>query len=79
MVVRTETDPIVAGPIRYLILSMDNTIPRIGITTVERQLSDLDAPRRFQLQVLGSFSIVVLILATVGIYSSCHIRWSNAC
>ncbi|HKX26566.1 MAG TPA: ABC transporter permease, partial [Blastocatellia bacterium] len=70
VVVRTTTNPAtLVGPIRDLIRSLDSTIPKIEITTVEAQLSELDAPRRFQLQVLGSFSIVALILAAIGIYS----------
>ncbi len=70
LVVRTATDPAaVSTPIRDVIRSMEKTIPEIEITSIEDALSNLDSQRRFQLQVLSSFSVIALILAAVGIYS----------
>jgi putative ABC transport system permease protein len=70
LVARTTTDPTtLVAPIREVILSMDRTIPKYEITPVEDMLYDLDAQRRFQLQTLGAFSVVALILAAIGIYS----------
>jgi predicted permease len=72
LVVRTTTDPTtLVAPIRNVIRSMDRTIPNtnIEVTTVEETFYQLEAQRRFQLQVLSSFSVIALILAAVGIYS----------
>jgi putative ABC transport system permease protein len=70
MVVRTTADPAtLVAPIRDVIRSMDRTIPKYEVTTVEDELYHLDAQRRFQLQTLSSFSLIALILAGVGIYS----------
>jgi predicted permease len=70
LVVRTATDPAtLVAPIRDVIRSMDRTIPKYEVTTVENELYHLDAQRRFQLQTLSSFSLIGLILAAVGIYS----------
>jgi len=70
LVVRTATDPTrLVAPIQDVIRSMDKTIPKYEVTTVEDELYNLDAQRRFQLQTLSSFSVIALILAAVGIYS----------
>jgi putative ABC transport system permease protein len=70
LVVRASTDPAaLVSPIRELIRSMDRTIPRIEVNTVEGELYQLDSQRRFQLRVLGAFSLIALILAAIGIYS----------
>jgi predicted permease len=70
LVVRTAADPTtLVAPIRDVIRSMDRTIPKYEVTTVEDLLYHLDAQRRFQLQTLSAFSVIALILAAVGIYS----------
>jgi putative ABC transport system permease protein len=70
LVVRTATDPTrLVDAIRDVIRSMDKTIPKYEVTTVEDALYHLDAQRRFQLQTLSAFSVISLILAAVGIYS----------
>jgi ABC-type antimicrobial peptide transport system permease subunit len=43
-----------------------------NITTVDRQLSRQLAPRRFQTALLGLFSLLALMLASVGIYGLMH-------
>jgi len=70
LVARTAVDPAtLVAPIRDVIRSMDRTIPKYEVTTVEDLLYHLDAQRRFQLQTLSSFSVIALILAAIGIYS----------
>jgi predicted permease len=70
LIVRTTADPTtLVAPIRDVIRSMDRTIPKYEVTTVEDLLYHLDAQRRFQLQTLSSFSVIALILAAIGIYS----------
>jgi putative ABC transport system permease protein len=43
-----------------------------NVTTVEQQLSDQISPRRFQTWLLALFSLVALVLATIGIYAVMH-------
>jgi predicted permease len=71
LVARTTADPAtIVAPIRDVILSIDSTIPKYEITTVENELYKLDAQRRFQIQTLGAFSVIAMILAAVSIYSA---------
>jgi putative ABC transport system permease protein len=42
------------------------------IATLEDQLSDQLAPRRFQTSLLGIFSLLALLLAAIGIYGLMH-------
>jgi len=70
LVARATADPTtLVAPIREVILSMDRTIPKYKIATIEDEIYSLDAQRRFQLQTLGAFSVIALVLAAVGIYS----------
>ena len=71
--VRTSGDP---GPaarsLRQAVRSLDPTVILSSVTTLEQQLSDQLAPRRFQTWLLGLFSLIALVLASVGIYGVMH-------
>jgi putative ABC transport system permease protein len=47
------------------------------VNTLEDQLSDLLAPRRFQTSLLAMFSLIGLVLATIGIYGVMHFSVSQ--
>ncbi|UCD51495.1 MAG: FtsX-like permease family protein, partial [Phycisphaerales bacterium] len=69
LVVRTQGDPLrLAGAIRAQVaeLEKDQVITDIG--TLEAGLSDLLAPQRFAVVLLGLFAGIALTLASVGIY-----------
>ncbi len=51
-----------------LVLSVDPTQPIYAIQTLQQSLSDSIAPRRFNLFLMGVFSIAALLMALVGIY-----------
>jgi predicted permease len=73
-VVRTASDPLqLTSAVRSQIHSIDKTVPRFEITTVEQRLRELSSPRRFQTWLLALFSFVALMLAAIGIYGLMHL------
>ena len=73
LLVRTESDPLtIASTVRAEIQSIDKTVPKFGVTTVEQQLGEQTAERRFQTSLLGLFSFIALFLSTIGIYGLMH-------
>lgn len=73
LIVRTDTDPLsLATAVRQEIRSIDKTVPLFGLTTLERQLEELIARRRFQTLLLAFFSTLALLLAGLGVYGLLH-------
>ena len=69
LVMRLDGDPIAAAPaIRSALSAIDPTQSFYSIKTLEDVLSNSIAPRRFTLLLLGSFAIVALVLAALGVY-----------
>ena len=69
LVVRTASDPLdMVSAIRNQVLSLDKDQPVSDITTMERRLSKSVASSRFVMLLLGTFSVLALGLAAVGIY-----------
>jgi putative ABC transport system permease protein len=68
-VVRTTGDPRHALPlVRDIVRSIDPDVPITRLATMEERVAKLVAPRKFNLWLLGVFSIVAVTLAAVGIY-----------
>jgi putative ABC transport system permease protein len=73
LVVRTTGDPrMVASTLRSMVRGLDQDAILSPVTTMEQQLSDQLSPRRFQTSLLGLFSVMALLLASVGIYALMH-------
>lgn len=69
LVIRTKRAPIDALPaVRSAIRSLDKDMPLSRIATMEQRLSGAMAPRRFNFLLIGTFSALALMLATVGVY-----------
>ncbi len=69
LAIRVDGDPIAAAPaIRNALSALDRTQSFYDVKTLEQVLSESIAPRRFNLLLLGSFAIVALVLAALGIY-----------
>jgi putative ABC transport system permease protein len=69
LLVRAEHDPAqLIGPIRAQMAELDKGGADAGFEVLETSLSDMLAPQRFSVVLLGLFAGIALILATVGIY-----------
>jgi putative ABC transport system permease protein len=69
LVVRTDSDPVSMIPaIRNQVLSIDKDQPVSDIMTMEQRVAKSVASSRFVMLLLGSFSVLALGLAAVGIY-----------
>jgi ABC-type antimicrobial peptide transport system permease subunit len=73
VIVRTSADPqSVASAVQSEIQSMDKSVAKFSVTTVEQQLGEQTAERRFQTSLIGLFSLAALILSAIGIYGLMH-------
>ncbi|PYT92713.1 MAG: hypothetical protein DMG36_13550 [Acidobacteria bacterium] len=73
LVVRTTGAPrIAAATLRSLVRSLDPVAILSPVTTMSEQLSEQLSSRRFQTSLLALFSLIALILATVGIFALMH-------
>jgi len=73
VIVRTSADPeTIAASVQSEIQSMDKSVAKFVVTTVEQQLGEQTAERRFQTSLIGLFSLVALFLSAVGIYGLMH-------
>jgi predicted permease len=73
VIVRTSADPaLMAELVRSEIQSIDKSVAKFPVTTVDAQLDDQTAERRFRTSLIGIFSLVALILSAIGIYGLMH-------
>jgi putative ABC transport system permease protein len=70
LMVRTQSSPLsMEEAIDNQIHQLDRTLPRTTPSTVEEQLWNLGAERRFQIELFTLFSFLAVVLAAVGIYA----------
>lgn len=55
--------------LRNMVHSMDPQLPLAQVQSMERTVSDSEAPRRFNTALIASFAIAAVLLAALGIYS----------
>jgi predicted permease len=73
IVIRVVGSPnALAGPLRTAIREIDHSAILSPVTTLEQQLSEQLSPRRFLAVLLGTFSVIALLLAAIGIYGVLH-------
>jgi putative ABC transport system permease protein len=71
LVMRIDGDPIAAAPsIRKALSTVDPTQSFYDVRTMEQALVESIAPRRFNLLLLGTFALVALTLASLGVYGT---------
>ena len=65
----SSDDPLVmAGAVRAAVRGVEKNAPIYGVAPLEQQLGTYLSQRRFQTSLLTGFSIVALLMASVGIY-----------
>jgi predicted permease len=70
IVVRTALEPEqMATVLRATVGSMDPQLPLTQLQSMERTVSDSEAPRRFNTAVISAFAIAAMLLAALGMYS----------
>ena len=73
LAVRTVSEPLtLAAAVRQETRSIDKTVTLYGLDTVEHQLEEFSAERRFQTWLLGFLSVMALVLAAIGTYGVMH-------
>jgi len=75
LMARTAGDPVaLATPIRARLAELDRTQAPTAIETLERSMARSVAPRRVNMLLLVSFSLLALLLGAAGIYG---VMWHN--
>jgi putative ABC transport system permease protein len=63
-----EPEPL-ANVLRAAVRSIDPQLPLDQVQSMERSVSDSEAPRRFNTALISAFAIAAVLLAALGIYS----------
>jgi putative ABC transport system permease protein len=67
---RSAGDPAqMANGLRATVRSLDPLLPLSQVQTMERAVSDIETPRRFQTALISAFAAAAVLLAALGIYS----------
>jgi len=67
---RTQMEPEqMANALGAAVHSIDSQLPLTQVQTMERTVSDSEAPRRFNTALISVFAIAAVLLAALGIYS----------
>ena len=67
--VRTTGDPLaLRRAVEGQLYAVDRSQPVFDVKTMEQRVADTLAPQRFQLLLIGSFAVVAMILAALGVY-----------
>jgi putative ABC transport system permease protein len=69
LVVRTTGDPAgYVAAVRSVVESMDRDVPIYNVRTMQQQVDESLSQQRMRVALLGVFSIVALLLASIGLY-----------
>ena len=62
-------DPLrLTDPIRHEVLALDPELPVADVSTMDGKISASLAPRRLTMVLLGTFAVLALLLASIGLY-----------
>jgi putative ABC transport system permease protein len=59
----------IENALRSTVQTLDSQLPLVQMQTMEQAVSDSEAPRRFNTEVIGAFAGAAVLLAVLGIYS----------
>ncbi|HLK63857.1 MAG TPA: ABC transporter permease [Bryobacteraceae bacterium] len=69
VVLRTSGDPLLLAPaLRKLTASIDRDVPVFQLQTLQQELANSVAPRRFSMALLATFAGTAVLLALIGVY-----------
>jgi putative ABC transport system permease protein len=69
LVVKTQSEPLeLAGAVRSQVIAVDGNLPVYRVMSLEQIVSESVAQPRFNMVLLGTFSLLALALAAIGIY-----------
>ncbi|HEY6343570.1 MAG TPA: ABC transporter permease [Bryobacteraceae bacterium] len=69
LLIRTTSDPLgLVLPLEKLVASIDRDEPLFNAKTMEQRLSDSLGSRRFDAALTGSFALIAVFLASIGVY-----------
>jgi len=69
IVLRTAGNPeALAAPVRAAIRAIDDRVPVSNLQSMDHVVSESEAPQRFRAFLLGSFAVLALFLAAIGVY-----------
>lgn len=70
VVLRTALPPEqMENALRATVHTLDPQLPLTQVQTMEHTIADSEAPRRFNMALIGSFAAIAVLLAVLGIYS----------
>ncbi len=69
VVARTQGDPLaLSAAVRAAVREADADLPVSNLSSMEQLISSTTGPRRFSMLLLGVFSLLAVVLASVGLY-----------
>jgi predicted permease len=69
LVIRTRVDPLsLSSAVRSLIQAADSELPLYDVSTMEQRLAGSIAPHRLSMLLVGTFALLGLLLAAMGVY-----------
>jgi putative ABC transport system permease protein len=69
VILKTDRDPaLLAAPLRRAVAELDRTVPVAGITTLNAMVRESIEQPRFFAVLAGTFAVLALILAALGLY-----------
>ena len=71
LVVKASVPPAaLVDPVRQAVLAVDRDLPVLGVRTMAQRVHEAFREDRFHLLLIGTFALVAIVLASVGVYAA---------